>query len=172
MNKLLLLTIICSLNTSAQEKINNILIAQEDLSNNIKLEFMAAPKGMIINQNDNSDIHLEALINFNLSSHSNTAMAGAFVPYLEVFALVLNETSGEKLVVNLIPHLNLVEGFHYARNTKLPGPFDDLYTVTLFIEPFTDQVSFHKDWVAVYSEVLVTPVELSYKHINFQALSK
>lgn len=36
---------------------------------------------------------------------------------------------------SLLPHINLIDNFHYARNVQLPGEASDPYTVYFYVNP-------------------------------------
>ncbi len=76
-------------------------------------------------------------------------------------------------MVDLIPHINLVDNFHYAKNISLPGDIDDMYKVLFIINPpEKTSLYFHKDWVNLYSDSLFDEVSFEYLDINFKEIAK
>ena len=71
-----------------------------------------------------------------------------------------------------MPHINLIDNFHYARNISLPGDNTDLYNVAFKIMPptFID-LSFHKDWVQTYGAYLIKEVVFNYKNDSFNEIA-
>ena len=70
--------------------------------------------------------------------------------------------------VDLVPHMNLIDNFHYARNISLPGSIDDFYYVTFnIIEPTHIDLALHKDWLDMYGEKLLSKQTFTYKNIHF-----
>ncbi len=66
---------------------------------------------------------------------------------MNVHGEVINEATKERVYVTLVPMINLIDNFHYARNIELPGGCNDVYTVTFYVNP-PDRfaLSTHKDW--------------------------
>jgi hypothetical protein len=94
---------------------------------------------------------------------------GGFIAYLDVFAIISNDL-GDNLKVNLSPHLNLSDNFHYAQNIKLPGSIDDTYEITFEIYPPKDTLGIHYDWKNSIGSFL--PVnKFTYKNLNFKKIS-
>ena len=68
------------------------------------------------------------------------------MPYLTITAKVVNAKTGAMLMTDLLPHINLIDNFHYARNIALPGPIGDRYDVTFHVAPPAGlALSFHND---------------------------
>ena len=80
-----------------------------------------------------TDVHIEALINWDEDIDIPSQVPGSFIPYLKVRAKITNQETDASKTIDLVPHINLIDGFHYARNTKLPGSVDDTYQITFTI---------------------------------------
>ena len=88
-------------------------------------------------------------------------------------AMVTNEKTGLKTFIDLLPHINLIDNFHYARNISLPGSVDDLYSVEFNIIPPTHiDLSLHKDWLDNYGNSLMNECKFSYKNVDFSEIAK
>ena len=130
--KILSITIllISTIFSNAQE----LIIGEERIEPGIVVIFEGAIKDMIMpsstNLNENlTDIHIEAIVNWDVDNIPKGTPKGGFVPYLHINALITNQKTGLKTFIDLIPHINLSDNFHYARNISLPGEIDDLYSV-------------------------------------------
>ena len=78
-------------------------------------------------------VHFEAVVKLIPSFGKQ---GGGFVPGLRISVSARNLRTGELRHVQLIPHLNKSDGFHYAQNASLPGnPSADAYTITYSINP-------------------------------------
>lgn len=121
-----------------------------------------------------TNVHLEARVNWDTKNIPEGTPAGGFVPYLDISATVKNQKTGQELFVDLLPHVNLVDNFHYARNTTLPGSTADLYTVTFVITAPTGKryVSLHNDWLKKYGTSVMKDTTLTYKDINFKTIAE
>jgi len=87
-------------------------------------------------------------------------------------SLVTNEKTGVKSFIDLVPHINLIDNFHYARNMSLPGNVDDNYTVEFFINnPSQYDLSFHKDWKDNFSESLISDQDFKYENVSFTEIA-
>ena len=84
-----------------------------------------------------TDVHIEARANWHQDDTQipEGSPPGGFVGYLHVRAQITNEATGEDTFVTLVPHINLIDNLHYARNVALPGEPSDLYTVRFFVNP-------------------------------------
>ena len=76
-----------------------------------------------------TNVHIEARVNWGSDNIPNGAPSEGFVPYLNITATITNQNSGLLTFIDLKPHVNLVDNFHYARNISLPGKINELYTV-------------------------------------------
>jgi uncharacterized protein involved in high-affinity Fe2+ transport len=92
---------------------------------------------------------------------------GGFVGYLQFFATVTNEKTGQKKKVDLIPHVTLGDAMHYARNISLPGAPDDPYTVTVDVRPPAEtEVAFHESWREAHGQPFFEAREFTYEGLN------
>jgi uncharacterized protein involved in high-affinity Fe2+ transport len=75
--------------------------------------------------------------------------------------------------VDLTPHLNLIDNFHYARNISLPGKVDDLYNVIFIVHPPEKlALSYHKDWSDSFTNKLFETTIFEYKNVDFEEIAK
>ena len=73
----------------------------------------------------------------------------------------------------MVPHINLIDNFHYARNISLPGDIDDLYQVEFIVNnPGTYDLSYHKDWLDNYSESLIEDNVFKYIDVSFSEIAR
>ena len=122
---------------------------------------------------DQTDVHLEARVNWAEKAIPEGTPAGGFVPYLLVDALIRNEKNDRTFHVSLVPHINLIDNFHYARNVALPGEISDRYTVIFNVrQAGSEHLSFHKDWIDNYGKGLIKPQTFEYKNLDFEAIAK
>ena len=90
-----------------------------------------------------------------------------------VRAKIINEKTGLSTFIDLVPHINLIDNFHYARNISLPGSISDLYTVKFNVIPPTKQdLSLHKDWSDGYQKKLFDETSFTYKKVNFKEIAE
>mgnify|MGYP003327396323 FL=1 len=175
-NKILSLTILlmCTIFSNAQE----LIIGEERIEPGIVVIFEGAIKDMIMpsstNLNENlTDIHIEARVNWDVDNIPKGTPKGGFVPYLHINALITNQKTGLKTFIDLIPHINLSDNFHYARNISLPGKIEDLLSVKYTISPPSKyDVSLHMDWKKVIGNSFFETVTYSYKDIQFEEIAK
>ena len=121
-----------------------------------------------------TDVHIEARVNWieNGKVPKGTPRGG-FVPYLKVNAVVTSQTTGESVHATLLPHANLVDNFHYARNIALPSAISDKYEVVFHVSPPGEfDLAFHKDWVSAHGTPLFKPMTFRYKSVDFEAIAK
>ena len=119
-----------------------------------------------------TNIHIEARVNWDNNNIPKGTPSGGFIPYLNINATITNNRTGLRTFVDLTPHLNLIDNFHYARNISLPGNVDDLYTVVFNVNPPEKlSLSFHKDWSDAYSTQLFNPTSFEYKKIDFEEIA-
>lgn len=117
-----------------------------------------------------TDIHIEARVNWaaDESMTPDGTPPGGFVAYMNLTAEVTHEVTGAKQFVSLLPHINLIDNLHYARNMALPGEAGDLYTVRFYVyppDPFA--LSLHRDWRNNYGRLLMAPRIFTYRNVNF-----
>ena len=125
------------------------------------------PMGMHLDE-DQTHVHIEARVNWDENNIPDGTPSGGFVPYLHITAIVKNQKTGLQTFIDLTPHINLIDNFHYARNMSLPGSIDDLYSVTFNIVPPTHiDLALHKDWLDIYGKALLEGQSFSYKGVYF-----
>ena len=118
-----------------------------------------------------SDIHIEVIATWNELAPRG-AVVGGFVPYLDITAVIKNQDSAEEILVRLDPHLNLSDNFHYARNTKLPGARDDVYTVTFSVNgPEPSMVGLHYDWRVEVGDSLLDGETFEFTDLDFSQIA-
>ena len=150
-----------------------MIIGKESISPGINIVFEAAPKDTVFPldsflSESETDIHIEMLANWSEDAPEGSPVGG-FIAYLDVFAIISNDL-GDNLKVNLSPHLNLSDNFHYAQNIKLPGSIDDTYEITFEIYPPKDTLGIHYDWKNSIGSFL--PInKFTYKNLNFKKIS-
>ena len=169
-----ILSIVISNSLISQE----LIIGEERVKPGIVFIFEGAIKDIVYPENYNlaeelTDIHIEARVNWDTQNIPEGTPAKGFIPYLKINAIVTNQRTDLKTYVDLIPHIHLVDNFHYARNISLPGNIDDKYEVVFFINnPSKFDLSFHKDWLDNYSESLIEDKVFKYSDISFSEIAK
>ena len=169
-----ILSIVISNSLISQE----LIIGEERVKPGIVFIFEGAIKDIVYPENYNlaeelTNIHIEARVNWDTQNIPEGTPANGFIPYLKINAIVTNQRTDLKTYVDLIPHINLVDNFHYARNISLPGNIDDKYEVEFFINnPSKFDLSFHKDWLDNYSESLIKDKVFKYSDISFSEIAK
>ena len=114
------------------------------------------PHGMHLKENE-TNVHIEARVNWDIKNTPEGSPKGGFVAYLHITSKVTNQKTGLSTFIDLTPHINLIDNYHYARNISLPGKKDELYTVEFNIIPPTNiELSLHKDWLDKYGSQLMT----------------
>ncbi len=162
-------------------KAQELIIGSELVKPGIRVIFEGAIKDDVTPSNlhleeSKTDVHLEARVNW-ASDESimvpKGAPRGGFVAYLTITAEVTNERTGEKSAgINIVPHINLIDNFHYARNIKLPGNRDDRYTVIFTVTPPKgSELALHKDWRDNHSKALFKEVTFTYKSVDFEEIA-
>ena len=129
-----LFLLIFSLNFLEAAELPEMVIGTGKISPGIDLIFEAAIKDDVAPLSNflaesETDIHIEVLANWNSDAPSGSP-EGGFIAYLNVKADILNQSSQERKTIDLLPHINLIDNYHYANNIKLPGSVEDIYTVT------------------------------------------
>ena len=171
---IIVLAIIVRKSHVAQE----LVIGEERIEPGIMVIFEGAIKDMIMpsmtNLDENkTDVHIEARVNWDTKNLPKGTPAGGFVPYLRVNAKVVNQKTGLQTFIDLIPHINLIDNFHYARNISLPGEIDELYTVEFNISPPSDyDVALHMDWQKQIGNTFFDPVKYKYSDVDFEEIAK
>ena len=154
-----------------------LVIGEERLDPGIIFIFEGAIKDVVYPKSTNlseefTNVHIEARVNWDLNNIPEGTPKGGFIPYLNINATITNVTTGLKTFVDLSPHLNLIDNFHYARNISLPGKTDELYNVIFNVNPPEKlTLSFHKDWNNSYSNKLFEPVSFEYENIDFEEIA-
>ena len=154
-----------------------MVFGEEIISTGLKIIFEAAPKDTIFPSDhylaeSETDIHIEMLINWSDESPYGSPVGG-FIPYLDVTAKIVGQ-NGNLEITKLTPHLNIIDNFHYAQNIKLPGAIDEIYKVTIIINPPSDgELGIHYDWKEKYGSLLdqkvFTYTDLSFKEIALKS---
>ena len=118
-----------------------------------------------------TDIHIEVLANWSSNAPSGSPIGG-HVAYLEVTAEIINENSKESSNVELTPHLNMSDNFHYAQNIKLPGNVNESYTVIFKIsQPVSGNMGLHYDWRNQVANSLTPGGRFEFKNIDFEQIA-
>ena len=153
----------------AQEQV----FGEEVVEPGVKFTFIAAPKDAVRPSSkhlaeNRTDIHLEVLAGWTeAASEAVGAPAGGFVPYLHLFARVTNERTGQTQKVSLVPHINLSDNAHYARNVALPGAPDDPYTVTFSVHPPEQfELATHRDWRQKHGDSLIEATSVTFEGLQ------
>ena len=173
-----ILTTIISIVISNSLISQELIIGEERVKPGIVFIFEGAIKDIVYPENYNlveelTDVHIEARVNWDIHNIPEGTPAGGFIPYLKINAVVTNQRTYLKTYVDLIPHINLVDNFHYARNISLPGNIDDKYEVEFFINnPSKFDLSIHKDWLDNYSESLIEDKVFKYSDISFGEIAR
>ena len=121
------LLIIFGLNTGSSQE---LIIGEETITPGIVFIFEGAvkdhvmPEGMHLKENQ-TNIHIEARVNWDTTNIPKGTPPGGFVAYLHITAKITNQNTGMSTFIDLLPHINLVDNYHYARNISLPGNADD-----------------------------------------------
>ena len=174
MKKILYFLLILNLNFSFSQE---LIIGEETVHPGIVFIFEGAvkdhviPEGMHLKENQ-TNIHIEARVNWDTDDIPDGTPSGGFVAYLHITAKVTNQNSGMSTFIDLLPHLNLVDNYHYARNISLPGNADDLYLVEFNILPPTHiDLSLHKDWLDNYGNELMKNQYFKYSNVDFEEIA-
>ena len=167
------LLIISSTNLFGQE----LIIGEERVEPGIVFIFEGAvkdhvmPSGMHLKEAQ-TNIHIEARVNWDTKNVPDGTPAGGFVAYLHITAKVTNEKTGMSTFIDLLPHINLVDNYHYARNISLPGNDEDLYLVEFNVLPPTHiELSLHKDWLDNYGNELMKNQYFKYENVDFKEIA-
>lgn len=174
MKKLLYIILILNLNFSISQE---LIIGEERVDPGVVFIFEGAvkdhvmPQGMHLKENE-TNIHIEARVNWDIKNTPDGSPEGGFVAYLHITSKVTSQKTGLSTFIDLVPHINLIDNYHYARNISLPGKKDELYTVEFNIIPPTNiELSLHKDWLDKYGEKLMEKKYFSYKNVNFEEIA-
>ncbi len=130
------------------------------------------PSKMHLSENE-TNIHIEARVNWDNNNTPTGTPPGGFVAYLHITAKVINQKTGLSTFIDLVPHINLIDNYHYARNISLPGEASDLYSVEFNVLPPTSiELSLHKDWSENYGNRLMSDYSFFYENVNFEEIAK
>ena len=168
MRKIILL-IFVTVNLYSQE----LIIGEERVEPGIVFIFEGAVKDevypMSVNLLENqTNVHIEARVNWDTKKIPEGTPGGGFIPYLKISSIVTNQSTGLKTFVDLLPHINLIDNFHYARNISLPGKKNDMYSVEFFVNaPSKYDLFFHRDWKQMFGNSLIEDIKFKYSDINF-----
>ena len=121
-----------------------------------------------------TDVHIEARVNWGEDGRiPEGTPPGGFVPYLNINAVITSQATGKSAHVTLLPHVNLIDNFHYARNVALPAAIGDRYEVVFHVHPpGAFDLAFHADWVSAHGMPLLKPATFRYRDVNFEAIAK
>ena len=166
--------IFTTINLNAEE-----MIIGEEIYGDYQIIFEAAPKDQVYShpsvnnlKESETDIHIEALITWNNEIDIEGQLPGSHIPYLDVTAHIINLRTKKKIIISLLPHINLTDGFHYARNIKLPGLNNDKYSVNFLIKPDEKLLTYHFDWKQKYGIPMLNEVSYMYSNLDFLKMSK
>ncbi len=131
-----------------------------------------APAGLHLSEGQ-THVHIEARVNWDKKNIPAGAVPGGFVPYLMITVQITHEKTNRTILVDLVPHINLVDNFHYARNLALPGDIGDLYTLRwTILPPNPKELALHKDWVDQYGYALMKKQSFTYRRVNFEEIAR
>ena len=157
-----------------------MVIGEETIEPGIQFIFEGAVKDTITPadyhlEESKTHVHIEARVNWAEDEDTipEGTPAGGFVAYLIVTAQVINPKTGAMANVDLVPHINLIDNLHYARNISLPGEIGDDYNVIFNVVPPPEYtLSFHKDWAMQYGEKLFEKKTFMYEGVNFEEIAR
>ena len=150
-----------------------LIIGEERIEPGIVFIFEGAIKDHIMPKNmhlseAHTNVHIEARVNWDTKKIPEGTPGGGFIPYLKISSIVTNQSTGLKTFVDLLPHINLIDNFHYARNISLPGKKNDMYSVEFFVNsPSKYDLFFHRDWKQMFGNSLIEDIKFKYNDINF-----
>ena len=174
MKNILFIVLILNLNSTFSQE---LIIGEKTVEPGIVFIFEGAikdhvmPSKMHLNENE-TNIHIEARVNWDNKDVPAGTPHGGFVAYLHITAKLINQETGLSTFIDLLPHINLIDNYHYARNISLPGKVDDLYSVEFNVLPPTNiELSLHKDWLDNYGGRLMKEYSFSYENVNFEEIA-
>ena len=134
----------------------------------VKDEIM--PEEYYLSENE-TDVHIEVLANWS-SDAPKGSPEGGHVAYLNITAVLINETTGSSDTHKLTPHVNMSDNLHYAKNIKLPGKIDELYTVIFEIRPpKNDELGMHYDWRYAVDNELIVAERFEFNNLDFKEIA-
>ncbi len=154
-----------------------LVIGEEKVEPGIIFIFEGAIKDQVFPESlhlaeNNTHVHIEARVNWDTRNIPKGSVEGGFIPYLHITGKVINERTGLSSFIDLLPHLNLIDNFHYARNITLPGKITDRYTVIFTVlPPQRLELSYHKDWAKQYEKKLLDETIFTYKNVDFEEIA-
>ena len=130
------------------------------------------PKSLHLDENE-TNVHIEARVNWDIENIPKGAVPGGFIPYLNITAKITNQDNGLRSFIDLTPHINLIDNFHYARNIYLPGSDEDLYSIEFSISPpQSAEIALHKDWKLIYGNKILKGYKFFFKNLDFKEISR
>ena len=160
------------------QRLPELIIGEEKVPPGIIFIFEGAAKDNIHPSSlhlleSQTDVHIEARVNWDNHKIPKGAVPGGFIPYLHITALVVNSKTGLKTFVDLKPHINLIDNFHYARNISLPGSIEDSYDIQFNILPPPNiKLALHNDWLEEFGKNLLNKYTFNYKRVDFEQIAK
>lgn len=134
----------------------------------VKDEIM--PEEYYLSENE-TDVHIEVLANWS-SDAPKGSPEGGHVAYLNITAVLINETTGSSDTHKLTPHVNMSDNLHYAKNIKLPGKIDESYTVIFEIRPpKNDELGMHYDWRYIVDKELIVAERFEFNNLDFKEIA-
>ena len=134
----------------------------------VKDEIM--PEEYYLSENE-TDVHIEVLANWS-SDAPKGSPEGGHVAYLNITAVLINETTGSSDTHKLTPHVNMSDNLHYAKNIKLPGKIDESYTVIFEIRPpKNDELGMHYDWRYAVDNELIVAERFEFNNLDFKEIA-
>lgn len=155
-----------------------LVIGTERLNPGITFVFEGAIKDHVIPTahhlaEEQTHVHIEARANWSADKAPKGAPDEGFVAYLTISATVTNEVTGLSTFIDLLPHINLIDNYHYARNITLPGKPDETYTVEFSVSPPSlEALALHRDWIQSHGKALAEPVRYRYEKVDFLAITQ
>ena len=153
-----------------------MILGKEKIVPGINLVFEGAIKDDVFPSNkfgseEDSDIHLEVLANWDKSAPSGSP-EGGFVAYLRIAAVITNQESSQINSIELLPHINMSDNLHYALNTKLPGKRSDIYTIKFVVSPpRSSDLGLHYDWREEVGSYLTKSYEFEFNNLDFSEVA-
>ena len=158
--------------------ISELIIGKELVDPGIVFIFEGAikdeihPKSLHLDENE-ANVHIEARVNWDIENIPKGAVPGGFIPYLNITAKITNQHNGLRSFIDLTPHINLIDNFHYARNIYLPGSDEDLYSIEFSITPpQSTEIALHKDWKLIYGNKILKGYKFFFKNVDFKEISR
>ena len=135
----------------------------------IKDEIM--PEKYHLSENE-TDVHIEVLANWSSEAPKGSPQGG-HVAYLNINATLINEKTGSSETHLLTPHVNMSDNLHYAKNIRLPGKIDDLYTVIFeILPPRNNELGMHYDWRYTVDEELIVAASFEFYNLDFKEIAQ